>query len=165
MPRSDDGDPWWRHIAATRPDAPKIIARLPFAGLGNARGAAVDALVICPVTVTATGRDRSFLVVDTRRRVALVEVSKALRDAGLDCTLLALWDEKGTPSAWLYLVEVEGWLGADDPRLEQFRQGFSQPIDRLLLLGGYAQPLSAESLDQSPAAVIRAPAGEDAAAG
>ncbi|MFO1155518.1 MAG: chorismate mutase [Rhodospirillales bacterium] len=29
MPRSDDADPWWRHIAADRPDAPKVIAWLP----------------------------------------------------------------------------------------------------------------------------------------
>jgi len=165
MPRSDDADPWWRHIAADRPDAPKVIARLPFAGADNARGPAVDALVICPVTVTATGRDCSFLLVDTPRRIALVEVTRALKDAGLDCTLLAPWSDRGTPPAWLYLAEVDGWLDADDPRLEQFRDGLGQPVDRLLLLGGYARPLTAETLDQPAAAVLPAPADEDAPAG
>lgn len=166
MPRSDDADPWWRHLAMDRADAPRIIARLPFAGFGNGRGSHADALVICPVAVTATGRDRSFLVIDTSRRMAAVQLNKMLQDAGFETTLLAPWGERASPQSWLYLVEVEGWLAADDPRLVAFREIFGQPIDRLLLIGGYAKPLPAEALDGAQAAAPdRVPASAGATAG
>ena len=118
MPRHDDGDPWWRHIVTGNPEAPKIIARLPFAGV--ARGArAVEALVICPVTVIPTGRDRSFLVVETDgRSVSNSSQTAARRRFRLHPHHLVA--ATGAAAAWLYLVEVEGWLGADDPRLERF---------------------------------------------
>ena len=166
MPRSDDADPWWRHLAIDRADAPRIIARLPFAGFGNSRGSHADALVICPVAVTATGRDRSFLVIDTSRRMAAVQLNKMLQDAGFETTLLAPWGERASPQSWLYLVEVEGWLAAYDPRLAAFREIFGQPIDRLLLIGGYAKPLPAETLDGARAAAAdRVPASAGAIVG
>lgn len=166
MPRSDDADPWWRHLAIDRADAPRIIARLPFAGFGNSRSSHADALVICPVAVTATGRDRSFLVIDSPRRMAAVQLNKTLQDAGFETTLLAPWGERPSPQSWLYLVEVEGWLTADDPRLPVFREAFGQPIDRLVLIGGYAKPLPAAALDGTPAAAAdRVPASEGAGAG
>lgn len=165
MPRSDDADPWWPHILINQPDAPKVIARLPFAGVGNGRGAGLDALVICPVTVVPTGRDRSFLVIDTARRLGLAQVGKGLHEAGFECTHLVVCSERGSPKAWLYLIEVEGCLANDDPRLDRLRRGFDEPIDRLLLLGGYACPLSAESLGRSPSPAVGDAMDEEAAAG
>jgi chorismate mutase len=35
LPTRDDTDPWWRHLVTTGANAPRIIARLPFAGPGN----------------------------------------------------------------------------------------------------------------------------------
>jgi chorismate mutase / prephenate dehydratase len=165
MPRGDDADPWWPHIVSSQPDAPKVIARLPFAGIGNARAAGLDALVICPVTVVPTGRDRSLLVIDAAQRIGLAQAGRALQEAGFDCTLLNVWGESETPPNWLYLIEVDGWLAADDPRLPRLRQGFGGPIVRLLLLGGYARPLSPESLARSPLPAHGEAADEGAASG
>ena len=68
LPHQDDTDPWWRHLVSSDPDAPKIIARLPFAGPGNGLGGELEGLVICPVTLKPTGRDRSFLAIDAEER-------------------------------------------------------------------------------------------------
>jgi chorismate mutase / prephenate dehydratase len=145
MPRHDDSDPWWRHIVTSHADAPKVIARLPFAGSGNARGGALEALAICPVAVKPTGRDRSFLVVESGERLGLDQFTKALREAGLAPTFATLWGE-AQPLSWLYLAEVEGCLEADDPRLNHLRSVLGRSVSRLLLLGGYAMPLSPEGL-------------------
>jgi chorismate mutase/prephenate dehydratase len=169
LPRHDDADPWWRHIVTSRPEAPKIIARRPFAGFAGTRAGAVEALVICPVTVVPTGRDRSFLAAESESRIGLEQFSKRLREAGFDSTFATLWQEQEPPQGWLYLAEVEGWLGADDPRLQRFQRTLGKPLNRLLVLGGYATPLSPESLGPPPAAAhtvlpVRQTKAEDTAA-
>jgi chorismate mutase len=166
LPRHDDADPWWRHIVTSHPEAPKIIARLPFAGLAGERAGASESLVICPVTVAPTGRDRSFLAAELDSRLGLDQFSKRLREAGFDSAFATLWREQEQPKGWLYLAEVEGWVGADDPRLQRFQRMLGKPFNRLLVLGGYAVPLSPESLGPPPAAAhaivpVRQTKGED----
>ena len=169
MPRHDDDDPWWRHIVTSHPEAPRIIARLPFAGGGNARGGTREALAICPVAVAPTGHDRSYLAIEAENRLGVEQFTRALQDAGFTCTLATRWRESERPKGWLYLAEVEGWLSDEDARLEEFRRTLSKPPSRLLLLGGYAMPLSAERLGPPPAAAhallpMRHAKGEDASA-
>jgi hypothetical protein len=146
LPHQDDTDPWWRHLVSSDPNAPKVIARLPFAGFGNGLGGELEALVICPVVVKPTGRDRSFLAVDSEKHLGLGQVATALTSVGLPPTLSALWREEQGPRAWLYLAEVEGFLTADDARLARLRDLLGKPLKRLVLLGGYATPLSADEL-------------------
>jgi hypothetical protein len=151
LPRQDDSDPWWRHLVTSQPEAPRIIARLPFAGPGNGIGGDLEALVICPVAVKATGRDRSFLAVDSEKRLGLNQVATALEKVDLAPTFAALWREEQTPRAWLYLAEIDGFLTPDDKRLAQFQEALGKPLKRLMLLGGYATPMSPEELSsQSP---------------
>jgi chorismate mutase / prephenate dehydratase len=168
MPRHDDADPWWRHIVTSHPEAPKIIARLPFAGAA-VRGGTPAALAICPVTVAPTGRDRSFLAAESESRLALDQLTKSLREAGLIASFVTVWREEEAPHAWLYLVEVDGWLAADDARLRHFERTLGTPPKRLLLVGGYALPLADEMLGPphtaAPALLpFRQAKGEDATA-
>ena len=65
MPREDDSDPWWRFIVSSDEAAPRILARLPFAGRGNARSEGGDALVVGTGTFEPTGEDHSFVVFET----------------------------------------------------------------------------------------------------
>jgi chorismate mutase len=152
LPRHDDADPWWRHIVTSHLDAPKIIARLPFAGSATVRGG-LEALAICPVGLAPTGRDRSFLAVESEHRLGLNQFNGALREVALECVFAAIWrEEQAAPQAWLYLAEVDGFLANDDGRLQGFARAFGKPLNRLVLLGGYAQPLPAESLRTASAA-------------
>jgi len=146
LPHQDDADPWWRHLVSSDPEAPKIIARLPFAGPGNGLGGELEGLVICPVAVKPTGRDRSFLAVDSEKRLGLNQVATALSSVGLPPTFSALWREEQGPKAWLYMAEVDGFLTREDPRLASLQKMLGKPLKRLVLLGGYATPLTAEEL-------------------
>jgi chorismate mutase / prephenate dehydratase len=146
LPRHDDADPWWRHIVTSQPETPKIVARLPFAGFAGSRSDAVEALVICPVTVVPTRRDRSFLAAELESRIGLEQFGKRLLEAGFESAFATLWREREPPQGWLYLAEVEGWLGADDPRLQRLQRILGKTSGRLLVLGSYAVPLSPEIL-------------------
>lgn len=163
MPRGDDANPWWPHILSTQAETPKIIARLPFAGIGNANAAGLEALVICPITVVPTGRDRSLFVIDIAKRLGLAQVGDALRAAGFETSLLIASRGNASPEIWHYLVEVDGYLAADDPRLGQLRHEIGETIDRIVPLGAYARPLSADALGRAPAQMPTA--GEQAAGG
>jgi chorismate mutase / prephenate dehydratase len=152
LPRHDDADPWWRHLATSQPDAPKVIARLPFAGRGNARGAILEALAICPVTVMPTGQDRSLLAAECEQRLGQAPVARALQEAGFEGISVTPWHEEQPSQPWLYLIEVEGYVTADDPRLGVLGQTLGRSLNRVLLLGGYALPVPADGLGPQPAA-------------
>jgi chorismate mutase len=157
-PRQDDPDPWWRLLLSDRPETPRIIARLPFGGTANGLGGAIEALAICPVALTPTGRDRTFFAVDTEYRLSLNQFNAELAAVGLPPRFAAVWEEKEQrPQAWIYLVEVDGFLSAGDPRLVALTKGLGGPVRRVVVLGGYATPLSRDELD-APAAPAAMPA-------
>ncbi len=170
MPRHDDPDPWWRHIVTNSPQAPRIIKRLPFFATDRYRGRELDALAICPVAVKPTGRDRSFFAAESERRVAMTQIKRAIDDAGLRTEFATSWRDDQNPRPWLYLVEVEGFVAPEDPRLDSFQQKLNRPLDRLIPLGGYAKPLSAAELavttdaETAPVDPPALPADEGAAA-
>ena len=146
LPSQDDTDPWWRHLLTTHPDAPKIIARLPFAGPSNAREGGREALVICPLAVVATGRDRTLLGADGKGELSAGQLAQALRQAGLAPTFLASWRETDPPFASVFCAEVEGYVGADDPRLAAVCQRYEGTLNRLIWLGASAEPPTAQEL-------------------
>ncbi len=153
LPQQDDKDPWWRHLVTANPEAPKIIARLPFAGPGNGLGGRREALAICPVAPTPTGRDRSLFAVDTEVRLGLNQLRTRLAEAGLAPGFVASWHEGQGPSAWFYLAEVEGFVEPGDRRLAAFAEALGDRVNPLIRLGAYASPLTAEELGPERAAV------------
>ena len=150
MPRQDDADPWWRHLATSRPNAPRIIARLPFAGSRWRPCGTPEALAICPISVEPTGRDRSFIVAESESRLDLDQLARALRQAGPRPELRRGLARAGGARSWLYLAEVEGCLAPDDDGCSTCGRPWSTPPKRLLLVGGYAVPL--DHGDARPAA-------------
>ncbi len=165
LPRgNDDDDPWWRHIVTSQPETPRIIARLPFAGPGNGRGGDLQALVICPVGLRPTGRDRTYLAADVEDGTNLGQYVAALTAAGLAPVFTAQWRQKEPPVSWLYLAEVDGFIDADDDRLKSVRETMGKPLNRLIILGGYAQPLGLDELGE-PAGSAANAAGQVAKPG
>jgi len=146
MPRQDDTDPWWRHLVTERADAPRIIARLPFTGPANGAGEGPEALVICPVGVRSTGRDRFFLAVDSEKRLGLDQFQAALEEAGFVVTFSALWREEQGLRTWLYLAEIDGFVAEEDARLGTVQDSLGPRVNRIVRLGGYAAPLTDEEL-------------------
>ena len=149
LPQRDNDDPWWRHLVTESDDAPRIIARLPFAGPGNNRGTDLGALVICPVAQEPAGRDHSFLAIETDDEIGLGRLGSALTHAGLPPIFTAVWHEGRASDPWLYLAEVGIFAAKDDRRAARLLDRLGKPVKRLVWLGGFAAPLTADELATS----------------
>lgn len=138
MPQQGEPDPWWPHLVSQNEPAARVIARLPFAGRGNARAADADALVIGHVVPAATGSDRTLFAAEAAADINRARLLALLSRAGLDCTFLASWEHaEGT----LNLVEVDGLMSIFDPRIGSLRAEIGAGLFRLVPFGSYALPL------------------------
>jgi chorismate mutase len=146
LPEEGSGERWWRDAARAGEGQPRVMARLPFAGQGNARGGS-DALAIHCGVSDPTGDDCTLLVLETRRTLARATLLSALQDAGLSVTLLVAGAPEGDV-AWR-LVEVVGLVAADDARCGKLRDRLRSDVLSIAQLGSYARPL--------PAAAVAAP--------
>lgn len=151
LPRRDDAQPWWPQLLAEEKSEPRIIARLPFVGPGNGADARTEALVICPVVREEMGRDRSVLAIEIDDEVGLARISGALAKAGLASRFVASWPQEGSPGPWLVYVEIEGYVQAEDRVVTRFVEGLESSIRRLVGLGSYGIPMSAEEMAPTPA--------------
>ncbi|MBL6928588.1 MAG: chorismate mutase [Rhodospirillales bacterium] len=150
LPRPDDKEPWWPHLVGQSEDAPRIIARLPFSGPGNGRDANAEAVVICPVDREETGRDRSWLVIEADDQPGLTPLVAAMKETGLSTRFSASWRDQQAGGPWYYLIEVDGFVGAQDRAVSRFIDAFGSPVNRVVCLGSYGIPLSAEELAPAP---------------
>jgi hypothetical protein len=157
LPHEGDRDPWWRRIAVRQPKVPHVIARLPFGDPGNQRGRGLQALVIGTTPNEPTDIDRGLLVAETREPVSRSAIRDALNTAQFRPIFIQAFQELGGPEQ--QLVEIEGFLAPDDPRLAALAKALG-PDSRAISIGGYAVPLSAAELAGEPKAPEAAPAPE-----
>ena len=143
MPQEEEADPWWRHLLSGREATPHVIARLPFGGRGNARSDSGDALAIGRGTTLPTGRDRTLIATENAPNISRGRLFSILTGLDLRCTFIASSEHVEGGNT---LIEIDGFVAADDPRLERFRAQLGAALYRLLPLGGYAVPLSAAEL-------------------
>jgi chorismate mutase-like protein len=159
QPHEGDRDPWWRRIAVKQPKVPHVIARLPFGDPGNQRGRGLQSMVIGTTPNEPTEHDRGLLVAETRDPVSRSTLRDALNAAKLTPVFIQSFQELGGPEQ--HLVEVEGFLAQDDPRLGALAKALG-PDARSIAIGGYAVPLTAAELASEPApAPAREPAREE----
>jgi chorismate mutase/prephenate dehydratase len=144
MPAEGESAPWWPLLTASGATAPRVIARLPFAGRGNARGENTNALVIGYAEFDPTGADRSFLAFELQGELSRARLIGALNDAGLAVTLFAAHAAGGTP-AW-NLVEIDDLVTADDARLRKALAPLAERVARVTNLGAYARPFTSDAL-------------------
>lgn len=149
LPVRRDSDPWWRRLVASGDDMPRIIARLPFAGPGNARSAEREALVICPVKQEPTGRDCTYFAFESGGELPEAAFNRAMDKAGFEVMFTSDWDDPTRPQIWLKMVEVDGFVEESDPRFDVLRETcktFGGNISRIIKLGGYAKQLTEDDL-------------------
>ena len=167
VPRDDDGDPWWRVLSRDGEARPRIVARLPFAA-PKQRGDLTEALAVALIPQEESGEDRSYVILEARAQISRSSLMSRFAAVGLEIVGICLWTDG--PDRRLHLVELEGYLAEDDPRLAQLTGEGAEAIDHIWAVGGYAVPLGpaalAEPLPCAPApAVAEAeapPAGEAA---
>ncbi|WP_160000539.1 chorismate mutase [Roseomonas sp. 18066] len=137
LPAPQDGEKpeaaWWTQMETPRL---RIVAGLPFLappepnGAAEAVLAAPEAYAVAALVPDATGRDRSLLRIEPEPEQSRARIAAALTGVGLPPRWMIRRDAP-TPMA---LVEVEGFLAEEDPRLAGL------PFPRLQILGAYAEP-------------------------
>jgi len=147
LPERRDIDPWWRRMAFEGADVPRVIARLPFVGGGNARPEGQEALVISPVPQEETGRDRTYIVVESAQQLVASQLKKGLGDAGLEMVFSTEAHDENRPQVWQILVEVEGFVTPNDARITAFKDAYDGAIQFAVTIGGYALPVPDDELD------------------
>lgn len=154
LPEDGEADPWWPALMGAHVPPPlRICGRLPFAvgdqgrrpGLRHAAAASTvqvggAALVVGNVPFEPSGDDLSFLIVESPAGVSRASLTTALGSVGLPAVALAACEGvRDAPT--LYLVEVEGFVGADDTRLVALAAD-ARTVGRSRAVGGYARPLA-----------------------
>lgn len=160
VPDAGGVQPWWHALKDNRPGTPKVIARLPFVGPGNAWTGGREALVVCPIPLVATGCDRSYVVAEAAQPIDGERLRDALTAAQLELVMVTPWSRIGASGQYAALIEVEGFVAlTDDARLAPFAAPTSDQAVVLTPIGGYALPLTAAELQSD----VRSAAGGTAA--
>ncbi|MGF1609395.1 MAG: chorismate mutase, partial [Kiloniellales bacterium] len=147
LPDSDDPEPWWRYLA--RDGAPRIVARLPFAA---SEGRETEALAISFAEPEESGRDRSFLILETMQELSRGTLRDVLTRTGLQVVDVQTWSSERNRR--LHLLEIEGFLPAGDERFARLVQksdaeGDTTGLGNVWHIGGYAVPLSVGELTEA----------------
>ena len=137
LPRDGEENPWWTALAA--PDAPKVVMRIPFAGVGSVRGPMRDALAVARLKLEPTGSDRTLIVVETKEALSRTGLNAILQRAKLSphFTVSAHKDQ-----AWYHLVELGDFVAPDDGRLELIE--VRDAVVGVAIIGAYAEVLGPE---------------------
>src|SRR5690606_3020335 len=115
LPEADRGTPWWPKLARGGRATPKVIARLPFAALDGGRGDQPQAVVVSLAEPEESGDDHGYLIVELDEAVSRGALKTLLSDAGFEVCDIQAWVD--SPDRTLHLVEIEGFLAADDKRI------------------------------------------------
>jgi len=137
-PEEDEGDPWWRYLLSSDPKIPRIISRLPFLQRGLREDA--DAMALGAVPLEPTGDDRTLLGIELTQDVSRGRLKDGLEASGLMPVQFRTHHLPGGAGA-VHLVEVDGFVPGDDPRLDQLVQKLGEALLRVLPIGAYANPL------------------------
>jgi chorismate mutase-like protein len=144
-PAEDDGDPWWRFLVSSDPRTPRVVARLPFGGRGNARGEDRDALAIALMAPEPTGDDRSLLGIELGVDLSRGRLKDALEAVGLRPVGFCTWHARDPGGPSVHLVEIADFVDLRDARLAAFVERMGDVPVRINTIGGYAVPLTLPS--------------------
>jgi len=127
LPGEIEVDPWWPALARNERNTPRIVARLPFAS--EARPTA-EALAVAPVAQEPSGRDRSYVVIESTEPLSRHALTEQLQAAGMPPVFFA-------SAGAMHLAEIDGFVAENDARLKRVGG---------VAVGGYAVPFTAAEL-------------------
>ncbi len=134
LPFPSDVNVWWIALLHHEPRL-HVIGRLPFWRNRPDGAPALQAMVVAATPPDPSGQDRSFIGLECDSDVSRTRLSSELTAAGLTPGSMVLLREQGSATA-LVLIEVDGFLTDDDPRLSHLGVVLRRPI----VIGSYAVP-------------------------
>jgi chorismate mutase len=135
LPYPSETDTWWVALLHDH-SRPHIIGRLPFWKPRPEGAPSAQAVVVALTPADASEADRSLLGLECDDEVSRDQLSSELSTAGLAPQSMVVTRQRGASIANV-LVEVEGHLCDDDPRLSKLGSDPRRPI----VLGCYALPV------------------------
>lgn len=140
-PEVEEDKPWWSFLMAEEGEAPmRIMARLPF-GDRSKTNISPDhqALVVGKIKFEPSGDDRSFLALDLDHSISRTRIIDRSKQMGL--TPRSIYSMRGQANGnTLHLLEVEGYVAQNDPKLTELLEKLEYPKGRCVCLGGYPTP-------------------------
>lgn len=138
LPLPGEGASWWTGLLDGPGPSLRVVARLPFIAGGTPADEGAGGFVVGMIEPEPSGDDLSLLAIEAPAGPGRTPVAELLDRAGLEARQLAA-DATGGRGVLRHLIEVEGFVAADDPRLADLgAHGL-----RVAPLGGYARPLPA----------------------
>lgn len=136
LPPPGDGPEgaWWTALMGTR-NPLSVIGKLPFWTKRPEGTPAGEAYMVAAMRPDASGADRGLIALEIPADISRTRIIGNLTQAGFAPG--AIWLKRITDADILVLVEVDGLVNDDDPRLERI-QGLAAPAS---VIGGFAIPL------------------------
>jgi len=147
LPKRAEEAPWWPLLMSESDNTPRIINRLPFINSPENVSINTEALVICSLPSEPTGRDHTFLVIETTDDISLKQLSTAFTKAGVKLIFSSSWRDMKLTSRYLYLVEVEGFITNDDSIITRINGSLGGVASMIRTIGSYGQPLTSAELE------------------
>ena len=138
-----EGDPmWWKHLDSDGEASLKILSRLPFLREAGGLPAKVEAFGVGAIAPGPSGDDMTLLIIATEPEVSRGNMGDMLEAAGMRGHALSSAPADGDTDTFVHLVEVEGFVGENDDRLDTLYEKAAGVISRVVHVGGYAVPLA-----------------------
>ena len=141
LPADGETDPWWPLLMGSESNVPRIVARLPFVDNDAGRFEDLGALAIARVAHEPTGDDVTLFALETDTEMSRARLREALTKAGLMGNDVAAWADRADEATRLHLIEVTGFVAADDARFADVEATAGKSVHRAIGLGGYAIPM------------------------
>lgn len=145
-PQDSEDAPWWPLLASMSGDRPTVSARLPFAP--TAPGTGDSALCVSTVPADRSGDDRSLFAIRTSPETSRARLNDAIAAAGIR-PLQLIGRGRSHDNTSMFLAELDGFAGPDDPRLARLAAPESGIADAAIFLGAYATPFDPAALADS----------------
>lgn len=141
-PIEADATPWWPHLSAGEPSLPKVVARLPFLAMPNARARNISAMVLARIEPEESGEDCTLISLECTTAISRNRISGSLPKVGLPPFTSALDQKMG--GVHHYLIELPGVFAEADPKLRQLEAALGAERARVVSIGAYAVPATAQ---------------------
>lgn len=139
LPAEGEAAPWWPGLLHRVEPRLFVVARLPFwtpRPEGAARG---QALVLAALPPDSSGADRTLIGVELPLEMSRTGAADRIAAAGFPGAWMLVW-RPGSGAVALALIDVEGFVSDDDPRLAALGKALRPPV----VLGAYAAAVEEE---------------------
>jgi chorismate mutase/prephenate dehydratase len=140
-PQEGEAEPWWPGLisGSAEGDGPRIVWRLPFYNSPASRFESIEAVALARMLPEPSGDDITLAVLETGQELSRARVVESLKDAGIAAEFGAVHTDRAS-QAPLYLLEIQGFLTAEDERLQVLETNLGDALDRIAVLGAYPRP-------------------------